>query len=68
MAGTVSFGTEAGIYARAGIPTVVCGPGDIGRAHKADEWIGLDELAAADGMMERLADKLGEPAEEWITA
>ena len=68
MAGTVSFGTEAGIYARAGIPTVVCGPGDIGRAHKADEWIGLDELAAADGMMERLADKLGKPAEEWITA
>ena len=66
-AGTASFGTEAGIYARAGIPTVVCGPGDIGRAHKADEWIGLDELAAADSMMQRLADKLGKPAEEWIT-
>jgi acetylornithine deacetylase len=66
-AGTASFGTEAGIYARAGIPTVVCGPGDIGRAHKADEWIGLDELAAADSMMQRLADKLAKPAEEWIT-
>ncbi len=46
-AGTVSFGTEAGLYAQAGIPTVVCGPGDIGRAHKADEWIGIDELAEA---------------------
>lgn len=65
--GTVSFGTEAGIYAKAGIPTVVCGPGDITRAHKADEWIGLDELAQADRMMERLAGKLGRPAEEWIT-
>jgi acetylornithine deacetylase len=65
-AGTVSFGTEAGIYAKAGIPTVVCGPGDIGRAHKADEWIGIDELAEADQMMERLAAKLSRPAEEWI--
>jgi acetylornithine deacetylase len=64
---TVSFGTEAGLYAQAGIPTVVCGPGDIGRAHKADEWIGLDELAGADRMMQRLASQLGRPAEEWIT-
>lgn len=64
---TVSFGTEAGLYAQAGIPTVVCGPGDIGRAHKADEWIGTDELAGADRMMQRLARQLGRPAEEWIT-
>jgi len=63
---TVSFGTEAGLYAQAGIPTIVCGPGDIGRAHKADEWIGLDELAASDRMMQRLASQLDKPAEEWI--
>jgi acetylornithine deacetylase len=63
---TVSFGTEAGLYAQAGIPTVVCGPGDIQRAHKADEWIGIDELAASDRMMQRLADTLGKSAEEWI--
>lgn len=67
-AGTVSFGTEAGIYAKAGIPTVVCGPGDIGRAHKADEWIGIDELARADAMMKTLAATLGQPAEQWIKA
>lgn len=67
-AGTVSFGTEAGIYSKAGIPTVVCGPGDIGRAHKAGEWIGIDELEEADRMMERLAAKLGRPADEWIKA
>ena len=65
---TVSFGTEAGIYAKAGIPTVVCGPGDISRAHKADEWIGIDELAQADAMMETLAAQLGKPADQWITA
>jgi acetylornithine deacetylase len=66
VAGAVSFGTEAGFYAAAGIPTVVCGPGDIARAHKADEWIGLEELAAADRMMQRLAHRLGEPIDAWM--
>jgi acetylornithine deacetylase len=63
---TVSFGTEAGLYSAAGIPTIVCGPGDMARAHKTDEWIGLDELAAADRMMERLASRLGQPIAEWL--
>jgi acetylornithine deacetylase len=65
-AGSVSFGTEAGFYAAVGIPTVVCGPGDIARAHKADEWIGLDELAAADRMLERLTTLLSRPIEDWM--
>jgi acetylornithine deacetylase len=63
---TVAFGTEAGLYAEAGIPTLVCGPGDMARGHKADEWIGFDELAAANVMMDRLADLLRRPSEEWI--
>lgn len=61
---TLAFGTEAGLYAEAGIPTIVCGPGDIARAHKADEWIGLDELAAAGRMMQRLADRLDQVSQE----
>ena len=36
------------------------------RAHKADEWIGLDELEGAHRMMERLAHKLGLPIAEWM--
>lgn len=63
---TVAFGTEAGLYAQAGIPTLVCGPGDMARGHKADEWIGLDELAAADAMLARLADLLRQPSEHWM--
>jgi acetylornithine deacetylase len=63
---TVAFGTEAGLYAQAGIPTLVCGPGDMARGHKADEWIGLDELAAADAMMARLADLVRQPSEHWM--
>jgi acetylornithine deacetylase len=62
---TVSFGTEAGVFQRCGIPSLVCGPGDIDRAHKADEWIGLDELAAASQMMDRLASLLAAPYDEW---
>lgn len=58
---TLAFGTEAGLYHAAGIPTVVCGPGDISHAHKADEWIGLDELSAACDLMQRLASRLGAP-------
>jgi acetylornithine deacetylase len=65
---TVSFGTEAGLYSEALIPTVVCGPGDMARAHKADEWIGLDELAAANRMMQRLAHKLDRPIAEWMAS
>lgn len=40
----VSYGTEAGLFAQAGIPSVICGPGDIGRAHRADEYVLLSEL------------------------
>lgn len=51
--GKVSYGTEAGIYQDAGIASMVCGPGDIARAHKPDEWIGGDELDACDGFLRR---------------
>ncbi|MGV6872984.1 acetylornithine deacetylase [Pseudochelatococcus sp. B33] len=55
---TVSYGTEAGHFSNAGIPTVVCGPGSIDRAHKADEYITLDELAAGEAFLRRLAAEL----------
>lgn len=45
------FGTEAGFFQQAGIPTVVCGPGFIAQAHQPDEWIAADQLRAADGFM-----------------
>lgn len=42
---SVSYGTEAGLFHAAGIPSVICGPGAIDRAHRADEYITKDELA-----------------------
>lgn len=56
----VSFGTEAGIYQAAGISAVVCGPGNINVAHRPNEHIGLDQLAACLDFMERLVVKLSE--------
>ncbi|MBV9066060.1 MAG: acetylornithine deacetylase [Methylobacteriaceae bacterium] len=61
----LSFGTEGGIYSDAGIPTVICGPGDISRAHRADEWIGRTELNDAFRMMLRLADACEVPIRAW---
>ncbi|TBT87305.1 acetylornithine deacetylase [Propioniciclava sinopodophylli] len=52
----VTYGTEAGIYANAGISTVVVGPGDIAQAHKPDEFIDPDQLAQCQAFIGRLID------------
>ncbi|WP_407051527.1 acetylornithine deacetylase [Methyloraptor flagellatus] len=51
----VSYGTEAGLFQAAGVDAIICGPGDIGRAHKPDEYIERGELAACTRLLERLA-------------
>jgi acetylornithine deacetylase len=59
--GTVklSFGSEGGLIRRdLDMPVVVCGPGSIDRAHKPDEYITPDELAACDVFLARLLDRL----------
>ena len=48
------FGTEAGFFQAAGIPTVVCGPGSIEQAHQPDEWIAVAQLEAASRFLDRL--------------
>ena len=56
--GKVAFGTEAGRFKDAGIPAVVCGPGLIAQAHKPDEFVALDQLAACERFLGGLLDKL----------
>lgn len=55
----VAFGTEAGIFQALGMDVVVCGPGSIEQAHKADEFVTTDQLAQCIRMLERLGPKLG---------
>jgi acetylornithine deacetylase len=54
--GAVSYATEAGLFQAAGIPSVVCGPGDIAQAHTADEWIEISEIERCLAFLHRLAD------------
>lgn len=56
--GVVPFGTEAGIFQKLGMDVVVCGPGSIEQAHKADEYVALDQLDQCLKMLDRLAAKL----------
>ena len=50
----VTYGTEAGLFSEAGIPTVVCGPGDIAQAHAPDEFIELEQIAACESFIDAL--------------
>lgn len=50
----VGFGTEAGLFQRAGITPVVCGPGAIEQAHKPDEFIELSQLARCEQFLDNL--------------
>jgi acetylornithine deacetylase/succinyl-diaminopimelate desuccinylase len=44
----MSFTTDARfVRNQAGIPAVVCGPGDIAQAHATDEWVAIDRLVDA---------------------
>ncbi len=54
----VPYGTEAGQFQKAGLPTVVCGPGRIDQAHQPEEYIEISELAACVDFMRGLAREL----------
>jgi len=51
----VAFGTEAGIFKKSGISTVVCGPGSIVQAHQPDEYVSLEQLGRCQAFMRGLA-------------
>jgi acetylornithine deacetylase len=57
-AGKVSYGTEASQFQRAGIPTVVCGPGSIDQAHKPNEFIALEQVAACEKFLRALLERM----------
>jgi acetylornithine deacetylase ArgE len=51
----VPYGTDASTIARAGLPAVVFGPGDIAQAHTKDEWVSLEQVEKASEILFRLA-------------
>ena len=54
----VSYGTEAGLFQEAGIPSVICGPGDIREAHKPNEYIEIIQVAACETFIRKLITQL----------
>jgi acetylornithine deacetylase len=57
---TVSFGSEGGLFQAIGVPTVVCGPGHIEQAHKADEFVTLNQLSKCLDFLDSLATRIGD--------
>ncbi|MEC5191476.1 MULTISPECIES: acetylornithine deacetylase [unclassified Arthrobacter] len=55
---TVVYATEAGLFQRAGIDTVVCGPGNMDQGHTANEYIELTQIAACEHFLQALAAHL----------
>ncbi|HXC09218.1 MAG TPA: acetylornithine deacetylase [Steroidobacteraceae bacterium] len=54
--GKVSYGTEAGLFQKMGVPSVICGPGDIAQAHRPNEFVALGQLAQCERFMDRILE------------
>ncbi|HZS80308.1 MAG TPA: acetylornithine deacetylase [Herbaspirillum sp.] len=50
----VAYATEAGLFQRIGVPTIVCGPGEIAHAHKSNEFVAIAQLARCEEFLRKL--------------
>jgi acetylornithine deacetylase len=39
-----------------GVPTVICGPGDIAEAHRPNEYVTLEQLGQCEAFMQRILE------------
>lgn len=51
---TVAYAAEAGQFALGGFETIICGPGDIAQAHRANEFVAIDQLEKCMEMIQGL--------------
>lgn len=56
-----SFAAEAGMFQQAGIPAILCGPGDIAQAHRADEFVTRDQLRQCEEFLTSLGRWAAKP-------
>lgn len=57
----VAYNCEACWFHDAGVPTVICGPGDIDQAHKPNEFINLEEIVKCESFLRNLMDRICGP-------
>ncbi|WP_316014933.1 acetylornithine deacetylase [Roseobacter sp. HKCCA0434] len=51
----VAYGTEAGLFQGLGADVVICGPGSIEQAHKADEFVSVAQLSRCLDLLDGIA-------------
>jgi len=56
--GTVAYAAEAGQFSNGGFQSVICGPGSIAQAHRANEFIEIKQLDMGVEMIRLLVIKL----------
>lgn len=50
----VAYATESGLFQAVGIPSILVGPGNIEQAHKANEFVELEQLAQCEAFLQKL--------------
>jgi acetylornithine deacetylase len=55
--GSVMFATDAGWLQRAGFECVLLGPGSIEVAHRANEWLPVDQFRRGGEVLDQLIDR-----------
>lgn len=53
----VAYATEAGLFQQAQIPTIVCGPGNIEQAHRANEFVTISQLKKCETFLREVVEK-----------
>ena len=56
---TVAYASEGGQFSAAGFATVICGPGDIAQAHRANEYVEVSQLERGVKVLEGLSRVFG---------
>lgn len=53
---TVAFASEAGQFSDTGFESVICGPGNIAQAHRANEFISIEQLELGVAFIQKILD------------
>ncbi|OIQ40595.1 MAG: acetylornithine deacetylase (ArgE) [Bacteroidetes bacterium MedPE-SWsnd-G1] len=55
---TVAYASEAGHFQEGGYESIICGPGSIAQAHRANEFVSLEQLNSGVQMIQNLVKEL----------
>ena len=55
---TVAYAAEAGQFQEAGYESIICGPGSIDQAHRANEFVAQEQLDLCVEMIEKLIEEI----------